>query len=241
MQLPYSLVRRGLLALMDEEEKQRGLFGLFGGNSREDERAPSNDGRDDLDTPPVQGATEDHEPGYLQRQLTGALHQILTNPLGIRALTRNPETGEINFAPYLKSVGDRYSETASALPFPVAAPPPRPGAPARAVTLPQSASGFLFGGPQATTAENQVYRLPPDDDRGEGEDCEGQLREEEAECWHNWGSVFGKKHHSYTGCKERAKIRADLCRRGIEERPWRWSDVDVDGWRRPPGPKGRKR
>jgi RHS repeat-associated protein len=58
--------------------------------------------------------------------------------------------------------------------------------------------------------------------------CDQQQEDEEKECWENYGSVFGAGHFSYRGCMERARIRADLCRRGLPQPP-AWSDADVTG------------
>jgi len=65
--------------------------------------------------------------------------------------------------------------------------------------------------------------------------CDKQQEEEERECWENYGSVFGAAHFSYRGCMERARIRGDLCRRGMPQPP-KWSDSDVTGQPRPPKP-----
>jgi len=239
----YSLIKRGLLALMDDEDEPRGLFGYFGDDSADEGTASP--GGSLPDTSPAAVPDDDARDStldYLGRQLSLAGRQVLTNPMGLQLPTRDPVSGELRVVPYLKSIGERYSQTASNLPFPTGMAPPRPTA--RAVTtLPRSEPGFLFGGPQAETVEDEAYRLPPEDYSGEDEDedCYEQQQREERVCWNDYGAVFGPKHHSYTGCIRRARIRADLCRRGIKERPPQWSDADVDGWRPPPVPKSRKR
>lgn len=65
--------------------------------------------------------------------------------------------------------------------------------------------------------------------------CDQQQEDEERECWENYGSVFGAGHFSYRGCLERARIRGDLCRRGMPQPP-PWSDSDVTGQPRSPKP-----
>jgi len=76
----------------------------------------------------------------------------------------------------------------------------------------------------------------PDDE----DPCDKQQREEEEDCWRDYGSVWGAGHFSYRGCMERARIRGDLCRRG-QPQPPPWSDADVTGQPRPPKPpKGNK-
>lgn len=245
MQLPLLLRRRGLLGFMDEQDKPRGLFRFFGDDSPEDEKPPSAMPSSETDVGPgasdyqcADCASAAENPGYLQRQLSMALRQIVTNPLGVRPITRNPVTGEINYLPHLKSVGDRYSDTVANLPLPGGAIPPRPGA---APVTPLSRPGFLFGPnsgaigrPQAEDAESLVYRLPP---QGESEeDCDEQEREELERCHSDYGEVFGYDHWSFHGCKQRAQDRAILCRKGRTDGPLPWSDADVDGivWPKPP-------
>lgn len=58
--------------------------------------------------------------------------------------------------------------------------------------------------------------------------CDQQQEDEERDCWNDYGSVFGRGHFSYRGCMDRAKIRGDLCRRGLPQPP-QWSDADVTG------------
>jgi RHS repeat-associated protein len=63
--------------------------------------------------------------------------------------------------------------------------------------------------------------------------CDQQQEDEEQQCWNDYGSVFGGGHFSYRGCMDRARIRGDLCRRGLPMPP-QWSDADVTGQPRPP-------
>ena len=65
--------------------------------------------------------------------------------------------------------------------------------------------------------------------------CDEQQEQEEADCWNDFGSVFGPGHFSYRGCMERARTRGDLCRRGLPMPP-PWGDSDVTGQPRPPKP-----
>jgi RHS repeat-associated protein len=63
--------------------------------------------------------------------------------------------------------------------------------------------------------------------RGDGDDfCGERAAEEMRLCEKNYGDVWGYDHFSYQGCKQRTKIREDMCRRGLEPPP-RWSDLDL--------------
>lgn len=64
--------------------------------------------------------------------------------------------------------------------------------------------------------------------------CDERQEEEEEACGKYWG------HWSYGGCMERARIRGDLCRRGIPDQPPQWSDADVNGWAPPSVPRGKR-
>jgi len=65
--------------------------------------------------------------------------------------------------------------------------------------------------------------------------CDQRQREEEASCDKYWG------HWAYGACKERARIRGDLCRRKMPDGPPQWSDADVNGWAPPSAPKGKRK
>jgi RHS repeat-associated protein len=74
--------------------------------------------------------------------------------------------------------------------------------------------------------------------RDEDDDwCGQRAKKEMGMCSRKYGEVWGYDHFSYQGCKDRTKIREDMCRRGLQPPP-RWSDRDVDGG--PPIP-GRRR
>lgn len=248
--IPAPLLR-GLFGFMDEQDEEdeqsepRGLFGHFAGEFGEDRpgtaaaASGSNASHADSSNGPPQDEISDETPGYWQRQLNMAFRQILTNPLGVQPVTRNPVTGEINVVPYLKSVGDRYSATMPT-PFPSGRVPPRPrSAPVTTVTRP--APGFLFEGPQAQTAENEVYSVPSGEDSEEDErpdPCLEQYEEDMDEC----SERYGYHPDIYRRCTGRAAIRLAQCQKG-EPRMHRWNEVDIDGVRHPrvPWPKKKKR
>jgi RHS repeat-associated protein len=67
--------------------------------------------------------------------------------------------------------------------------------------------------------------------------CEEQQDQDEHECAQKYGRFFGWASPAYRGCMERARINADLCRRGLPRIP-AWSDPDVTG--EPPSkPRGK--
>jgi RHS repeat-associated protein len=81
----------------------------------------------------------------------------------------------------------------------------------------------------------------PPRSRGDDDDddyCGRRFAYESQICRADYGEVWGYDHFSYQGCIERAKIREDMCRRGLEGPP-RWSDRDVSG--EPWTPKRKKR
>jgi RHS repeat-associated protein len=83
-----------------------------------------------------------------------------------------------------------------------------------------------------SNAINTVKEWCSDDD--DEDSCEERQEAEEDACQKCWG------HWSYRGCMERARIRGDMCRRGIPNPPPPWSDADVDGWAPPPAPRGNR-
>jgi hypothetical protein len=76
---------------------------------------------------------------------------------------------------------------------------------------------------------------PPRDD--DDDFCGRRFGQEQKLCARNYGQVWGFDSFAYQGCIERAKIRQDMCRRGLKPPP-RWSDRDVSG--EPPIPNRRK-
>jgi hypothetical protein len=234
MQLPLFLLRRG-----QPGRNPRGLFDLFDSDSEEEDASPG-DGRSG-NPPAAVPDDEFRDPtlNYLGRQLSLFGRHILTNPMTLQLPTWDAASGELKVVPYLKSMGDRYSDTASKLPVPGGVMPPGPRATGPVTTL--SRPGFLFGPgagaiswPQAEDSRTIIYRLPPEE--VSKEDCDEQEREELARCHNDWGAIFGYDHWSYHGCKQRTKDRAILCRKGIADGPLPWSNSDVDGivWPKPP-------
>lgn len=243
----HVLQQSGLLGLLDAQDKLRGLFSYFGDGSEEEKEGPPSVakprevevGADDPAHPCPNCAPPDESPGYVQRQLSMALRQVLTNPLGVRQMTQNPLTGEIYLVPYAKSVGERYSDTASKLPIPGGVMPPGPSATGPITTLPRS--GLLFGPgpgaisqPQAEDAGTVVFSRSSG--RMSKKDCDKQKAEEMQRCHTDWGDIFGYNTWPFHGCKQRTQDRHILCRKGRTDGPLPWSDADVDGivWPKPP-------
>lgn len=251
MQLPLSLLRRGLLGLMDSEERPRGLFSLFDSGSEEDEPRTG----DGVDAPlaadgPPQAAgmprvaddlSQESSLDYWRRQARLALWGFAT--LGTGGLTKDPVTGEIHYVKNATRVGDRMSEIAQQVPFGPgrAGGPSRPTGPAGVRSQPQAGPGLLFGGPQATTTEDHVYAV------GSGggskkdktpDDCEDDYEEDMQEC----DERFSYRKDAYARCAGRAGIRLGQCGEGIPRRlrmP-RWNDAEEDDVHVAGGGKGRK-
>lgn len=220
---------------MDDLDKGRGLFSYFrDGSEREQEQPDAEPPRAAEPTPSksadqcVDCAASDESPGYLQRQLSMALRQILTNPLGVRQVTRNPVTGEYNYLPYVKSVGERYSQS---MPLPDGVAPTGMNPTGPAITLPRP--GFMFGPGAGAISQPQAEDVGPlvfsrSFGRMSKQACDKQEAEEMALCGRDYGEVYGYNTWPFHACKQRTQDRAILCRKGRTDGPPPWSAADME-------------
>jgi len=81
---------------------------------------------------------------------------------------------------------------------------------------------------------NAIKERCSDEDERSRDWCDKRQQQEENRCYELLGTWM------YSGCMDRARIRGDLCRRGIPDEPREWGDADVDGWAPPPAPRGKK-
>jgi hypothetical protein len=245
MLLPFDIARilpRGLLGFMDDQDEPEVPLGT------DEERAPVANGLVPHDIKGPILSPEDRLMQELRRRAVERAMQLraaseaavnFLGRTGVRPPTYDPVTGTPIVSNYLSDIGRLFSEN---MPLP-GLPGARPRGPTTTgpvTSLPRSEPRFLFGGPQAETAENQVYLVPPADEFGEDEttdDCVESWEEDMDEC----GERFGYAKDSFARCAERAGIRLSQCKSGVPRRlrMRRWSDMDEEGWRPPRLPKGR--